>query len=51
MSRDSAEHHRSWHSCVFSESQQLYGHLARVWQAKLLTDGIVSISEVRMYEF
>jgi len=43
---DSTQHH--WHRCVFIETRQLYGHMARVWKAKLLASGIVSISEVRL---
>jgi len=42
---DLREHHR-WDGCVFTRTLQLYGHMARVWQAKLLTDNIVSVSEV-----
>ena len=44
-SHDVRQQHR-WDSCDFTETRQLYGHMARVWQARLLTHSIVSISEV-----
>jgi len=45
-SRDPAHRHHRWLGCVFIMTRQLYGHMARVWKAKLLSSGIVSISEV-----
>ena len=37
-----------WKHCTFELVHTLFGHRARVWNARLLDDCIVSIGEVRV---